>query len=1069
MAIPFTLAGEFPAQVRQRGDDYFRRGQVAILAADGVRVDAVVRGSERYAVSVERVRRGGLEYSCTCPFAADNYVCKHIWATLLEADASVGIPGGSGPPSATRRGLAAPPGPAWTRQLRSLAQQMAISPMPTPGEAEWPQGKRLVYVVDFHETARQQDGLVVEVAMETQHKSGDWGAPKAFRLADATWQAVPGTLDREVAQMLLGTKPLTGYQSFGTTGLRHYLLAPTAFDTVLRKMLETGRGRLRHADDDTVAPLAWDAGGRWHFELEIIPEAASERFALHGVFVRGDERLALQTPEILMRGGVFVHEPVLSRFVDDGQFDLLYALRTDLSVSVDAAQLLDLLDELHRLPRLPTLRLPDGLGISTAAGEPVPRVDLATVPQPWGPDRVEATLSFDYNGTTIDFNDPRTSLFDRAKRRLIHRVRAAEQSAAEALQAAGFKRERRAIDGTETLRLAPSRTVDVSTALLNQGWQVGIEGRPIRAFLDLDVQVSSGIDWFDVQADVRFAGTTASWPELLAVIRRGERLVPLADGTHGLVPDEWIERLALLAATGTVTNDALRYGRAQAGVLDALLATAPQVRVDEVFARVRSELQQFDGIEPREAPPEFRGELRPYQCEGLGWLNFLQRLGLGGCLADDMGLGKTVQALALLEERRASGAGPSLVVVPNSLVFNWEQEAARFAPHLRVVAHVGRGRKGERFVNADLVITTYGTLRRDAVALAGVPFDYVILDEAQAIKNSGTASAKAARALRASHRLAMTGTPVENRLSELWSLFEFLNPGVLGSSARFNTLLRPAPADTPPNGADDATRALLARAIRPYILRRTKEQVAPELPARLEQTLLVDLTAADRRRYDELRDHYRASLMGKIEKSGMARSQVHVLEALLRLRQAACHPALVNPALGEEGSAKLDVLEARVSEIVAEGHKVLVFSQFTTLLAIVKRVFDAAGVVYEYLDGKTRDRERRVRRFQEDPSCPVFLISLKAGGLGLNLTAADYVFLLDPWWNPAVEAQAIDRAHRIGQLQRVFATRIIARDTVEEKVLELQEKKRDLADAIIKADGGPLSSLTREDLELLLT
>jgi SNF2 family DNA or RNA helicase len=314
----------------------------------------------------------------------------------------------------------------------------------------------------------------------------------------------------------------------------------------------------------------------------------------------------------------------------------------------------------------------------------------------------------------------------------------------------------------------------------------------------------------------------------------------------------------------------------------------------------------------------------------------------------------------------------------------------------------------------------------------------------------------------------MSGTPVENRLAELWSLLDFLNPGMLGSATGFGTLARLLMGA----GTDDRTteyRELLARAVRPYVLRRTKEQVAPELPEKLEQTLFVDLAPEERKRYNELRDHYRVALLQRVGVSGMSRAQAYILEALLRLRQAACHQGLIDPLHLADTSSKLEVLESQIEEAVAEGHKVLVFSQFTSLLAIVRRMLEGAGVTYEYLDGSTIDRQSRVERFQRDPACPVFLISLRAGGLGLNLTAADYVILLDPWWNPAVESQAIDRTHRIGQTRRVFATRLIARDTVEEKVLLLQERKRDLADAIIRADEGPLSRLTREELEGLLS
>ena len=402
--------------------------------------------------------------------------------------------------------------------------------------------------------------------------------------------------------------------------------------------------------------------------------------------------------------------------------------------------------------------------------------------------------------------------------------------------------------------------------------------------------------------------------------------------------------------------------------------------------------------------------------------------------------------------------------MPRSLVFNWKQEAARFAPALRVLDFTGGGRRDtlDRFTEHDIVLTTYGTLRRDIGHLKEIAFDYAILDEAQAIKNARTSSAKAARLLTADHRLALSGTPVENHLGELWSLFDFLNPGMLGTASIF------AAASAAGRTADDGMLELLARGLRPFILRRTKDQVASELPARTEQTLYCDLEPPQRKLYDELRDHYRAALLGKVARDGLGRAKLQILEALLRLRQAACHPGLVDRARSGDPSAKLDVLVPRLQELVEDGRKVLVFSQFTTLLGLLRTRLDEANLTYEYLDGKTRDREARVRKFQ-DSSCPLFLISLKAGGLGLNLTAAEYVFLLDPWWNPAVEAQAIDRAHRIGQTRPVFAFRLIARDTVEEKVLELQATKRKLAEAIVRADESLIRDLRREDLELLLS
>jgi SNF2 family DNA or RNA helicase len=380
---------------------------------------------------------------------------------------------------------------------------------------------------------------------------------------------------------------------------------------------------------------------------------------------------------------------------------------------------------------------------------------------------------------------------------------------------------------------------------------------------------------------------------------------------------------------------------------------------------------------------------------------------------------------------------------------------------LRVVNHTGNQRTegAESLADADIVLTTYGTLRRDIMRHREVEFDYIVLDEAQSIKNAGSQAAKACRLLRARHRLALTGTPVENHIGELWSIFEFLNPGQLGSAARLRKFLADGRGST----------EVVARAVRPYLLRRTKAQVLSDLPEKTEQTLFVELGEEQRKAYDDLRHHFRQELSGRIGRMGIGRSRIAVLEALLRLRQTACHPGLVDPARIDEPAAKLETLLEQLDEVLDEGHKVLVFSQFTSFLAILRRQLDARGTVYEYLDGRTTDRQARVTRFQEDPDCRLFLVSLKAGGQGLNLTAADYIYILDPWWNPAVEAQAVDRAHRIGQTRRVFAYRLIARDTVEEKIVALQDRKRELADSIVRADESMIAGLTAEDVELLLS
>ncbi len=380
-------------------------------------------------------------------------------------------------------------------------------------------------------------------------------------------------------------------------------------------------------------------------------------------------------------------------------------------------------------------------------------------------------------------------------------------------------------------------------------------------------------------------------------------------------------------------------------------------------------------------------------------------------------------------------------------------EAAKFVPGLKVLDYTGVDRAGklQQFDQYDLLITTYQTFLRDVVDLKELHFDYAILDEAQAIKNPTAQSSKAVQLIQSDHRLAMTGTPVENHLGDLWSLFDFLNPGMLGSSTA-NTFSF--------QGVTQPGRlAALSNALKPFILRRTKEQVLTELPAKTEQTLYCDLSPKQKKLYDELKQHYRNSLTSQIKSVGLERSKIHVLEALLRLRQAACDPRLIDADQKLTGAKVTQLLE-QLEEVLAEGHKVLVFSQFTSLLALVRQELDERSWRYEYLDGKTTNRSARVKNFQDNPDVSIFLISLKAGGHGLNLTAADYVFIMDPWWNPAVEAQAIDRAHRMGQQNPVVAYRMIAKDTVEDKIVLLQSSKRELADAIIQADQSLLRSLS---------
>jgi non-specific serine/threonine protein kinase len=431
-------------------------------------------------------------------------------------------------------------------------------------------------------------------------------------------------------------------------------------------------------------------------------------------------------------------------------------------------------------------------------------------------------------------------------------------------------------------------------------------------------------------------------------------------------------------------------------------------------------------------------------------------------------LGKTVQVLAYLESQREQTRirNAALLVVPKSLITNWQRESQKFTPGLRFLEYLGmsRSRDTSIFDEYDIVLTTYGTMLRDVEILRGYRFSHIILDESQAIKNPLAKSARAARLLNGEHRIVMTGTPVENNTFELWSQFAFLNPGLLGNMEYFKREF----ANPIESGGDEEAAALLRKLIHPFILRRTKEQVAPELPPRTERVVYTDMAPAQKKVYTQTRDRYRAELLGLIESEGLDDARMKVLEGLLRLRQIAIHPALVDRQYKGE-APKFELLMETLETLQAENHKALIFSQFVETLKLVRRELEERRIKYVYLDGQSPNRQSRVDLFQGDPSYPFFLISLKAGGVGLNLTAADYVIHLDPWWNPAVEIQASDRAHRIGQDKPVFVYKIITRDTVEEKILQLQERKRALVKSIIATEASFFKSLTKDDVKSLFS
>lgn len=585
----------------------------------------------------------------------------------------------------------------------------------------------------------------------------------------------------------------------------------------------------------------------------------------------------------------------------------------------------------------------------------------------------------------------------------------------------------------------------------------------------INTSVSSGQDWFDVEINIRFGDNQASLNDIKKAVINKQRFIQLSDGSVGVLPSEWFHKLEKYFRNGIVKKDKLEISKLHFSVVDELFDNIDDVKVLQEIAEKRHRLQSFTEISETKVPNQITADLRPYQKEGLNWLNFLDEMQWGGILADDMGLGKTLQILAFLQHQSNKNKSTSLIIVPTTLLFNWENEIKKFAPQLTAMYYYGtqRVKDTDLFREFDLVFTTYGILLRDIEILSKFRFNYVVLDESQAIKNPASRRYKAANLLNAKNRIALTGTPIENGTFDLFAQMNFVNKGFFGSPASFkDNYSNPIDKD-----ANEVIAGELHRITHPFILRRTKEKVAQELPDKTEDIIYCEMESGQRKIYDAYRNQYKNQLLDKIEDEGIGKSKMMVLEALTRLRQICDSPALLNSDdILETQSIKIKEIIRHITNKTGD-HKILIFSQFVKMLAIIKGELDKLNIDYEYLDGKSsvKQREKSVNNFQENDNLRVFLISLKAGGTGLNLTAADYVYIMDPWWNPAVENQAIDRCYRIGQDKKVFAYRMICKDTVEEKIINLQNKKKKIAGDIIQTDENIMKKLDTNDVRDLFS
>jgi hypothetical protein len=977
---------------------------------------------------------------------------------------------------------------AWLDHLQAAMSATPVVPAGPPPE-------QVLYVLRCRPFGTREAG-VLEPRVARRLRGGGWGADRAYdpaTLAASTARFI-GPDDRLIGRIMAGGVGFGASQRLPDD--------PDAVDLLLERALATSRchwgskdGPVLARGPDRPGRLAWaltsDGNQLPHLTSEepgrVALPAASPWYVDPAAALAG--RLTSPLPRTAL--AALLQAPPIGPAQAPHVRAALAARLGDL-----AGPAAEIAEEVRSDPPRPCLTL-TGYGTPTPGGWGLGVLDLAF-------------LHFEYEGVVVEPDDPRASLrrVEGGKILVTPRQPKAEKAAARTLRELGLHRvgsfpglgypvARHAYAMRSGLDAEWWRLVHADLPRLRAaGWKVvvepGFRHRVVGGDGDWQAMLGPAAGaWFALELGVEVEGEHIPLlPVLVQAVQRLRRdaldpltalrpgstlYAPLPDGRILALPADrlrpMLETLVELFDRAALTGD----GRFELSLSEALalagLEEALRLRWvgAERLARLAEHLGRLGSLGEACPPPGLETVLRPYQRRGLAWLGLIAETELGGILADDMGLGKTVQTLAHVLAEKAAGRldRPVLVVCPTSLVANWRAEAARLAPGLRVLALHGP-RRAEAFAaigEADLVLSTYALLHRDAEALEPVAWHAVVLDEAQAIKNPASHAARAAARLKARHRLCLTGTPLENHLGELWSQASFLVPGLLGDHRRFGRVFR-KPIE---KQGDEARRELLARRLRPFVLRRTKAEVAPELPPRTEIVRRVGLLGEQRDFYETVRLAAHERVRREIAAKGFARSQIVILDALLKLRQVCCDPRLVKLAAARRASAsaKLAQLLEFLPELVEEGRRVLLFSQFTSMLDLIRPELDRLALPFVELTGDTADRASPVARFQAG-EVPLFLLSLKAGGVGLNLTAADTVILYDPWWNPAVEAQAADRAHRIGQDKPVFVYKLIAEGTIEERMLELQERKRALAAGVLDAAGGELAGFVEADLEALL-
>ncbi|NMG47380.1 helicase SNF [Azoarcus communis] len=1078
-----TLANYTEADVRtwlgkrelDKGRSYLRA--VSDLFSDGDTLTARVQGTapKPYVVSL-RIHNHpwagrGLQASCTCPVGSN---CKHVAATLLawleqRRD-----------PNRPREQVL-----AWVEAFR-LASAPEVKPARSSSAIHG-----LRYVLRFHPETRQYVVSCFKVRLD---RNGQIRGDESWSNFERALDAPPSFVDDRDLDIL---RQLWGHRPRGLAYENALPVAGRNTESLLPQLLESGR---LHFENLGNPPLMRGDGRPG--QLEWLTTVDGRRAPALRITPVADVVLPVVPPWYVDRkqhqAGVIT--------LDGRPEQVVRLLWLPPLTPAEAELVADTLDDMApALPKPTTGATP----AERIGGPPVPVLRLGTLdvfgvnfrnyPR-YGVDRFDyATLAFRYDSLLIDAHDQALfhALPDGRTARLERDTRA-ELAAARRLSRAGLHkvppgRVHGGYDsipqhllGLDAEDIWAEFTANEVPALRSEGWEVDMPADFRHHAIDIDalvLDVDEAGEWLSISPGIEVDGKPVALAPLLTELFGQDerwlsgRIDQIADNEAIVLHHEELGRLRMpagrlkplvraLVDLFSRGGDDLRLSRFDAPRLAELELPG---RGAEQLAAIAQRLRNSEGIAKVKTPRGFKADLRPYQLEGLAWLQHLVRHDLAGILADDMGLGKTAQTLAHLLTEKLAGRldKPALVVLPTSLVFNWQAEAARFTPKLKVLNLHGAGRhdRFDELDGVDVALTTYPLLWRDADALHAREWSLLILDEAQTVKNAASKGAQVIRQIKARHRLGLTGTPLENNLGELWAQFDFLLPGFLGSQKEFTKVWR-----TPIEKLNDSERRdLLAARLKPFILRRRKEDVATELPPKTIIVRSVGLEGGQRDLYETVRAAMDDKIRAEIADRGFARSQIVILDALLKLRQVCCDPRLLKSpaALKVKERAKLDLLMDMLPELIDEGRRILVFSQFTQMLALIANELDEAGIGWVSLTGDTRDRRVPVEDFQKGRA-PVFLISLKAGGVGLNLTAADTVIHYDPWWNPAAENQATDRAHRIGQDKPVFVFKLICAGSIEERILSLQERKAALAASVLSEDASALAKFGEADIAALL-